>query len=105
MVDGSTGRVVTINLRLGDRGTYPFSQRGIFPGTYTATASLTTPAGKTVPLRLSLARARTVLKGSPEGYDMTVMDWKPSATVDFMPSDIGPAPRFGVKTIALYLGK
>ena len=105
MVDGSVGRVVTINLRLGDHGTYPFSQRGIFPGVYSATARLTTPTGQIVPLRLSLTRARTILKGSPDGYDMTVMDWKPSVIVDFLPSDIGPMPRFGVKPIVLFPGK
>ncbi len=105
MVDGSVGRVLTINLRLGDHGTYPFSQRGIFPGVYSATARLTTPTGQIVPLRLALTRARTILKGSPDGYDMTVMDWKPSVPVDFLPSDIGPMPRFGVKPIVLFPGK
>ncbi|WP_309707187.1 hypothetical protein [Armatimonas sp.] len=105
LVDGSAGRVVTIKLRLGDHGTYPFSQRGIFPGVYIATATVTTPSGKTIPLRLSLTRARTILKGSPDGYDMTVMDWKPSVLVDFLPSDIGPMPRFGVKPVMLFLGK
>ncbi len=105
MVDGSVGRVVTIKLRLGDHGTYPFSKRGIFPGVYTATATVTTPSGKTIPLRLSLTRARTILKGSPDGYDMTVIDWKPSVIVDFLPSDIGPMPRFGVKPIVLFPGQ
>ena len=105
LVDGSMGRVVNINLRLGDHGTYPFSQRGIFPGVYTATAHLTTPGGQIVPLRLALTRARTVLKGSPDGYDMTVMDWKPAVTVDFLPNDVGPMPRFGVKPIELFPGK
>ena len=36
---------------------------------------------------------------------MLVMDWKPSLTVDFLPSDIGPIPRCGVKAIELFPGK
>ncbi len=105
MVDGSAGHIFIADLRLGDSGTYQFCKRGIFPGVYSATALLKTPTGETVPLRLSLTRARTILKGSADGYDMLVMDWKPSLTVDFLPSDIGPIPRYGVKAIELFLGK
>lgn len=105
LVDGSTGGEVTIDLPLGDQGLYRFCQRGIFPGTYLATASLTTPTGETVPLRLSLSRARTVLNGSPDGYDMLVMDWKSSALLEFVPNDLGLKPITGVRAIGLFLGK
>jgi len=54
MVDGTEGRPVNAVLKLGDDGKWRFNVRGVYPGTYGATARLTTPAGETVPLRLSL---------------------------------------------------
>ncbi len=103
-VDGSTGQPVIGNLRLGDDGKYSFMMRGVFPGVYTATARLATPDGQIMPLRLSLKSADTIRKGAGD-YDKLVVDWKPSVTVDFLPNDIGPAPRKGVKAVRLYLGQ
>ena len=103
LVDGTSGSAVIATLRLGDDGKYTFSRRGIFPGTYSVTARLTTPDGKSVPLHLSLSRARIVLKGAGD-YDLTVMDWQTSVGVDFLPTDLGPEPHFGVKAVTLFLG-
>ena len=103
LVDGSSGGALVAPLGLGDDGKYTFSRRGIFPGTYSVTARLTTPDGKSVPLHLSLSRARIVLKGAGD-YDLTVMDWQTSVVVDFLPTDLGPEPHFGVKAVTLYLG-
>ena len=103
LVDATSGSTVTADLRLGDDGKYTFSRRGVFPGTYSVTARLTTSEGKSVPLHLSLSRARTVLKGAGD-YDLTVMDWQTSVVVDFLPTDLGPEPHFGVKAVTLYLG-
>ena len=33
------------------------------------------------------------------------MDWHSSVTVDFLPNDLGPMPRMGVKDVPLYFGK
>lgn len=97
MVDGSTGHVVTINLRLGDNGLYKQCQRGIFPGVYTATASLTTPAGETVPLRIS--------QRGPDSRDLNFREWTPSVIVDFMPNDLGLKLPMGVRAIGLFPAK
>jgi hypothetical protein len=71
---------------------------------YTATAKVVTPAGESVPLRLSLKPARVILKGADD-YDKMVVDWAPAVTVDFLPNDLGPQPCMGVKSVTLYLGK
>jgi hypothetical protein len=105
LVDGSKGQPIITKLPLGDDGKWTFCLRGILPGAYTATARLIPPAGEAVALRLSLTPARTVAKQSPDGYDANVMDWQPSTTVEFLPNDLGPEPRFGVKAMSLYLGK
>jgi hypothetical protein len=105
LVDGSKGQPIITKLPLGDDGKWTFCVRGILPGAYTATARLIPPAGGAVPLRLSLTPARTVAKQSPGGYDAKVMDWQSSTTVEFLPNDLGPEPRFGVKAMSLYLGK
>jgi hypothetical protein len=104
LVDGSTGQPFTAKLPLGNDGRWTFCLRGVPPGIFAASAVLTTPAGETVPLRVSLTPAKTILKGAGQ-YDKVVVDWRPSTIVDFMPNDLGPQPRFGVKPMTLYLGQ
>jgi tetratricopeptide (TPR) repeat protein len=104
MVDGTKGNPVRGVVRLGDDGKWTFMIRGIYPGVYTATARLIKPGGETMPLRLSLEPRRTLLRGAGQ-YDKLVVDWQPSVTIDFLPNDLGPVPRFGVKAVRLYLGE
>lgn len=104
MVDGTRGQVITSTFPLGDDGKWTFQLRGVYPGLYTATARLKTPDGGELPLRLTLQRARTLLKGAGD-YDRVVADWQTSVPVDFLPNDLGPIPRMGVKAVRLYLGQ
>ena len=104
-VDGTTGEPILVDVRLGDSGKYTFSQRGIYPGVYLATASLTMPTGEEIPLRVTTKPSRTILHGSPDGYDMVVMEWADSAKIDFIPSDLGPKPVMGMRAIELFIGK
>jgi len=104
MVDGSVGRPVFADLRLGDHLKYTFNVRGMVPGQYTAVARLVTPAGATAPLRISLTRGKTIIHGAGQ-YNRVVVDWQPSVTFDFMPNDIGLRPVTEVADVTLYLGK
>jgi hypothetical protein len=103
MVDGSAGRTVTATVRLGDAGKWTFSQRGIYPGAYVATARATTPDGVEKPLHVSLVGSSTKI-GRDGQYDSVTVDWKDSVVVDFLPNGLGPVPRFGVQPVTLYLG-
>lgn len=103
MVDGTPGTTTVRTVRIGDDGRWTFVVRAIYPGMYTATARLLTPTGAAVPLRVSLTAGKTELH--PGGYDRVVMDWHNSVTVDFLPNDLGPMPRMGVKDVKLYFGK
>lgn len=103
-VDGTKGEVLTATRPLGDDGKWTFNIRGVYPGTYTATARLLKADGGVLPLRLSTKGARSITRGAGE-YDKRVMDWQPSVTVDFMPNDLGPVPRMGVNAVRLYLGE
>jgi hypothetical protein len=103
LVDGSAGTTLVRTVKLGDNGTWFSTVRAIYPGTYVATARLLTPDGQAVPLRISLTKGKTVFH--PGTYETMVVDWHSSATVAFLPQDIGPMPRMGVKDVPLYLGK
>jgi hypothetical protein len=102
-VDGSKNYPVNADLKLGDDGKWTFMVRGIFPGLYTASAKLRLPDGSLKPLRLSTKASRTVF--TPGTYDRVIFDRQSTALIDFLPSDVGPAPRMGVKAITLYLGE
>jgi hypothetical protein len=95
MVDGSPGESILIDKPLGDDGKWTFLQRGVKPGTYTASARLRTPNGEELPLKISLTG-----QYSPEG-----LKWQDTATFTFTPSSIGPMPRMGVDDVRLYLGR
>ncbi|HEX9998701.1 MAG TPA: hypothetical protein VGB45_16320 [Abditibacterium sp.] len=100
-VDGSKNYPVNASFRLGDDGKWTFMQRGIFPGLYSATAKLRLPTGEIKPLRLALKPSNTI-----SGAETRVVFPRQSAvTVDFLPNDLGPAPRMGVKAVRLYLGE
>jgi hypothetical protein len=103
MVDGTTGTTVVRTVRIGDDGRWTFVVRAIYPGIYTATARLLTPTGGPVPLRVSLTPGNTEVH--PGGYDRVVVDWRSSVTVDFLPNEVGSAPRMGVKDVTVYFGK
>lgn len=92
-VDGSAaGQPLLLDLRLGDDGTWTFNQRGVVPGTYSATARLRTPDGNERPLRISAV----------SGYKFPGT-WQTSATFTFQPETLGPSPRMGVEPIRFYL--
>lgn len=101
-VDGSQNFPVNADLPLGDDGKWTFMVRGIFPGLYTASAQLRLPDGSVKPLRVSTQPSRTQL--NPGAYDRVIFDRQSSALIDFLPEDVGPAPRMGVKAVTLYLG-
>lgn len=104
LVDGTKGEVLTTLRPLGDDGKWTFNLRGVYPGTYTATARLLKSDGATLPLRLSTTPRKSITRGAGN-YDKLVVDWQPSVTVDFMPNDLGPVPRMGVNPVRLYLGE
>jgi len=104
MVDGTPGQVIVADQPLSGDGKFTFDIRGIYPGTYTSTARLTTPDGRNVPLRMSLTEAQHIL-GDATAPDRIVMAWKTSVPVDFLPSEDGARPHFGVQAITLYLGQ
>jgi hypothetical protein len=95
MVDGSPGETVLIDHPLGDDGKWTFLQRGVKPGTYTASARLRTPQGQDLPLKISLTG-----QYSPEG-----LRWQDTPTFTFAPNTLGPVPRMGVEAVKLYLGR
>ncbi|MEO6002445.1 MAG: hypothetical protein ABIZ04_11905 [Opitutus sp.] len=102
-IDGSSGAPVTATFPLSQAFGWRFVQRGLYPGKYNATARVTTPDGRTRPIKVSLERARTV--PAPDGKnDALVMDWSSSVLLGCEPSDLGLKPHFGVKTTTLYLG-
>jgi len=98
-VDGTTLAPVDAELALGDDGKWTFMVRGIYPGTYTARANLRLPDGQIKPLLLSTKPSIHDYKNS-----RVIFDRQSSVTVDFLPDDVGPAPRKGVKAVTLYLG-
>lgn len=98
-VDGTTLAPVNAELPLGDDGKWMFMVRGIYPGIYSASAKLRLPDGQIKPLRLSTKASTTDFQNS-----RIIFDRQSSVTVDFLPDDIGPAPRKGVKAVTLYLG-
>lgn len=102
-VDGTKNYPVNADLKLGDDGKWTFMVRGVYPGLYTASAKLRLPDGAVKPLRLSTQPSRTQL--NPGAYDRVIFDRQPTAQVDFLPNDLGPMPRFGVKAVTLYLGE
>lgn len=105
MVDGTKGKVIKATYTLGQSGQWTFLKRGIYPGTYTATARMSTPTGETFPLKLSLKGEQTQLKGYEGQYDLVTTEFHPSVTLDFLPFELGPIPRMGLNHIDLYFGK
>lgn len=104
MVDGRPGKPVQARLRLGDQGKWTFQLRGVYPGAYSASARLESPDGNIRPLKISLQPAKWI-SGGQGGYDRKVMKWSDTVTVDFLPNDLGPIPRFGVNAVRIYLGE
>lgn len=78
LVDGSKGQTITQTVRLGDAAHYNFYLRNIPIGIYSASATLTTPAGEKKSLRGKVYEEGTALRD---------LDWEQTVTISFPAKD------------------
>ena len=91
LIDGSTAKTITEQLRLGDMGLWKFGIRNIPVGLYNASVKVITPDGQKVAVRC---------KVDEQGKNIDNVPWAPSARIVF-PTNYG---EFG-QYVTLYLAK